>query len=149
MSRASRRSWPVVALALVVAGCGSGLPDDVPGYETRCLRMNAAPIPRYAADPHKGVKNVYACDVSPDVVQANTRPFPDGTLIVKDSTREHESFPWLIAIARKRGGAWQWDEYTRNFEEEEFRPVLAGESVCTDCHGRVRAADWIFTSYAR
>lgn len=136
-------------LAATAAGCGSPLPDDVPGYASRCVRINAAPIPRYDGDPHKGVKNVYACNVGQDVLQANTRPFPEGTLIVKDSTREEESFPWLVAIARKQEGAWRWDEYTRNFADEDFRHVLAGESICTGCHVRARAIDWIFTRYAR
>jgi len=136
-------------LATTAAGCGSPLPDDVPGYASRCVRMNATPIPRYDGDPHKGVKNVYACNIRQDDLQANAGPFPEGTLIVKDSTREDESFPWLIAIARKQDGAWHWDEYTRNFADEDFRHTLAGESLCTGCHVRARASDWIFTRYAR
>lgn len=135
--------------SLSFGACGSALPDDVPGYASRCTRMNASPIPRYAGDPHAGVKNVYACEVDQATLEANTRPFGDGALIVKDSTREGESFPWLIAIARKERGTWRWDEYTRNFEDEGFRHVLAGESVCTGCHGKVAALDWIFTRYVR
>ena len=137
-----------VLLALV-AGCGSTLPEDVPGYASRCVRMNASPIPPYEGDPHKGMKNVYACDVDVPLVEANTRPFPDGTLIIKESAAEGESFVWLIATARKQGGSWRWDEYTRNFSDEEFRHGLAGQSVCTGCHVRAQSADWIFTRYAR
>lgn len=136
-------------LATLASACGSTLPDDVPGYESRCIRMNAQPIPRYDGDPHKGVKNVYACNVAQQLLQANTRPFPDGTLIVKESTREDEGFAWLIATARKKGGFWQWDEYTRNFDDEDFRHILAGESVCTGCHVKAQTADWIFTTYSR
>jgi hypothetical protein len=55
----------------------------------------------------------------------------------------------LIAIARKQGGVWQWDEYTRNFADEDFRHILAGQSVCTGCHVKAQAADWIFTTYSR
>lgn len=139
---------PTALLVAAVAGaCGSPLPGDVPGYETRCVRLNPEPIPRYPADPHKGVKNVYACNVDLPLLQANTRPFPDGALIVKESRHETEPFAWLIATARKQGGSWRWDEYTRNFADEEFRHILAGESVCTDCHVQARAADWIFTRY--
>ena len=43
--------------------CGATLPDDVAGYESRCVRLNAKPIPPYEGDPHKGMKNVYACNV--------------------------------------------------------------------------------------
>lgn len=127
--------------------CSSTLPSDVPGYDSRCARMNAEPIPRYDGDPHSGTKNVYACNVEPQRLQTNERPFLDGTLIVKESTKEGESFIWLIATARKQGETWHWDEYTRNFADEEFRHVLAGESVCTGCHVRARSVDWIFTTY--
>jgi hypothetical protein len=137
-----------VVASLFGAACSAALPADVPGYESRCDRMNTEPIPRTNADPHNGTKNVYACNVAPAALEANQRPFADGTVIVKESRREGEDLVWLIATARKQGGAWQWDEYTRNFADEEFRHVLAGESVCTDCHVRVRGADWIFTTYA-
>jgi hypothetical protein len=142
-----------VGLCLLVAafgaGCGSTLPDDVPGYESRCVRMNREPIARYDGDPHKGLKNVFACNVAEAQLRANTRPFADGALIVKESTREGELFPWLIATARKQGASWRWDEYTRNFADEEFRHILAGESICTGCHAKAEAADWIFTTYTR
>jgi hypothetical protein len=151
MSRAPSVVLAVLALVLtsLSAGCGSALPDDIPGYQTRCIRMNAQPIPRSPSDPHNGVKNVYACAVDQATLEANSRPFPDGALVVKESTRDGESFPWLIALARKQGGSWRWDEYTRNFADEDFRHILSGQSVCTGCHARARAADWIFTTYAR
>lgn len=139
----------LLCLASVGTSCGSSLPDDVPGYEDRCVRMNARPLPVYDGDPHEGVKNVYACDVAPGSVESNVRPFPDGTLIVKESTRQDQSFPWLIALARKQDGVWRWDEYTRNFADEEFRHNLAPASVCTGCHVRARSLDWIFTTYGR
>lgn len=137
----------LVFITTFAGACSPTLPSDVPGYESRCLRLNAQPIPRYAGDPHKGMKNVYVCNASMEQVKANTRPFPDGTLIVKDSTREGELHTWLIATARKESGSWRWDEYTRNFGDEDFRQILAGESVCTGCHVKARDADWIFTTY--
>jgi hypothetical protein len=140
----------VVALVLgaLASGCGAPLPDDVAGYQSRCVRMNAQPIPPYESDPHRGMKNVYACNLTPEQVASNERPFPDGTLIVKESTRVGEDFVWLVALARKQAGAWQWDEYTRNFADEDLRHGLASASVCTDCHTRARSRDWIFTTYA-
>jgi hypothetical protein len=48
---------------------------------------------------------------------------------------------------RKQGGAWKWDEYTRNFGHEPFARILASETVCTDCHRQVQGADWIFTAF--
>lgn len=109
--------------------------------------MNVAPIPRRDADPHPGRKNVYACNVQLADLENGRRPFADGTIIVKESTKENADYPWLIATARKEHGEWQWDEYTRNFADEDFLHTLGPESICTDCHGQVRAADWIFTRY--
>jgi hypothetical protein len=126
---------------------GETLPDDVADYPTRCQRMNAHPIPRRDGDPHAGTKNVYACNVDDSVLRANTRPFPDGTVILKDSAKENANYPWLVATARKQGGTWKWDEYTRNFEDEEFVRILASESVCTNCHQGAQGADWIFTTF--
>jgi hypothetical protein len=96
---------------LALVGCGAeALPSDVVDYQTRCQRMNARPIPRYDGDPHTGTKNVYACNVDDAFLRANTRPFPDGTVIVKNSTKENASYSWLVATARKQGGACRWDE---------------------------------------
>jgi hypothetical protein len=135
---------------LLAIGCGGEtLPSDVADYETKCQRMNAHPIARYDGDPHAGNKNVYACNVDRIVLEANTRPFPEGTVIVKTSTKEDVAYPWLIATARKQGGSWHWDEYTRNFEDEEFVRILASEAVCTDCHRRAERADWVFTTFTK
>ncbi len=128
-------------------GCGEALPVDVADYQTRCQRMNALPIARRDGDPHAGTKNVYACNVDDAFLRANTRPFADGAVIVKNATKENASYPWLVATARKQGGFWTWDEYTRNFEDEDFRRIIASESVCTNCHEEAAGADWIFTIF--
>ena len=133
---------------LTTAACGGeSLPADVADYQTRCARMNRNPIARYEGDPHAGSKNVYACNVDDAVLRANARPFPDGTIIVKNSTKENADYPWLVATARKQGGTWKWDEYTRNFADEDFVRILASESVCTNCHRQAENADWIFTAF--
>lgn len=124
------------------------MPDDLEDYATRCVRMNGEEIGPYEDDPHEGFKNVYACNVPQATLKADTRPFPDGTIIVKESRREGEDFVWLIATARKREGSWQWDEYTRNFGNEGHRRLAVPQSTCTDCHQAARARDYIFTRYA-
>src|SRR6185369_5792457 len=100
----------LIAVATVAAcalgGCGATLPYDVGDYETRCTRLNLEPIPPHEDDRHHGFKNVYACNVDRERLRANRRPFPEGTLIVKESRRPNESFVWLIALARKHGGVW-------------------------------------------
>ncbi|MBI3074411.1 MAG: hypothetical protein HYY84_20050 [Deltaproteobacteria bacterium] len=127
---------------------GGGLPGDVQRFESRCVKMNANPIAIRVNDPHPGTKDVYACNLDAGTVKANTRPFPDGTLIVKSSTRIGEDFIWLVATARKQAGEWQWDEYTRNFSNETFARVPVSESTCTDCHATVATSDWIYTTAA-
>ena len=135
-----------ISMWLALAACGSGPPDDVQSYETACLRMNREPLAPYDGDPHKGWKNVYVCNLSQELA-SGPRPFPDGTLIVKDSRRPGEDFTWLLATARKANGRWQWDEYTRNFNNEEHRRLAVPESTCIDCHQQAESSDYIFTRY--
>ena len=139
------RMLMLAPLAAIVA-CGASLPEDVEGYEARCIRMNKDRIEPYEGDPHKGWKNVYVCNLSTEEVR-RPRPFPDGTLIVKDSRREGEDFTWLVATARKANGQWSWDEYTRNFSNEDHRRLAVPESKCSDCHKKAESSDFIFTRY--
>ncbi len=146
----SRSIWPLVAIAL---GCAEGLPSDVAGYAERCVRLNAAPIPSEGDDdPHEGVKNVYACNVTPDQLRDASGqplyPFPEGTLIVKESQREDQDYVWLIALMRKEGGSWKWTEYHRNFPDQDFGKLALKETVCTGCHAKVESLDWVYTPYA-
>jgi hypothetical protein len=138
-------------VALAATGCSEAVPHDIANYKERCIRMNAEPIPEKDSDPHRGVKNVYACGVTEEQLVEDGEPifpYPEGTIIVKESTREGQGYPWLIATARKEGGVFRWDEYTRNFPDQEFLHILAGEEVCTDCHKDVeKSSDWIFTVY--
>lgn len=138
----------VVLAGGVSAACADTLPDDIADYRSRCVKMNRDPIPRTGDDdPHDGNKDVYACDVPLVTLEANQRPFSDGAVFVKESTRDDVDFPWLIATARRVDGEWQWNEYTRNFESEEFVEILASEQVCIDCHVAVESIDWIYTQF--
>ncbi len=143
-----RKTIACSALILLSGGCGDPVPSEVEGYRERCIRLNKDPIPRYDGDPHAGNKNVYACGVDMAFLMNNTRPFPAGTMIIKESTRENEDFPWLLATTQKQAaGGWHWIEYTRNFEDEPLRRILAGQGVCTGCHKRAEPADWIYTTF--
>lgn len=142
----------LVLLALSLAACSEELPADVPGYADRCVRMNVEPIPPTEGDdPHEGEKNVYACNVTVGDLLASDGsrilPYPDGTLIVKESSKPSQGFVWLVATARKAGGSWEWDEYTRNFASEDLLRIPSSEAVCVDCHRKVEAVDWIYTGY--
>ncbi len=144
----SRFVFALYAVTLLPS-CGEPLPDDVADYrdDPDCHQMNSAPLPKRDDDPHEGTKDVFACDVPLEVLRANERPFPDGAIIIKESTRSDSDYPWLVATARKSGADWTWNEYSRNFESEEFVHIAASEQVCIDCHKKVEALDWIYTLF--
>ncbi len=145
---ASVRAFPLVLILLV--GCGEKLPDDIPGYDTRCVKLNPTEIPpEHSDDPHDGFKNVYACGMTEAEVAARTPGdvWPDGTIIVKESSMPAQDHIWLIATMRKESGAWKWDEYTRNFADDDFLRLPISEDVCIDCHKKVAAIDWVYTQY--
>jgi hypothetical protein len=133
------------------SGCTDGLPADVDGYADRCVRLNKLPIAEVPDDPHLGVKNVYVCNLAAtDLLNGDGStllPYPEGTLIVKEARRANQDFVWQVATARKVGGSWGWDEYQRNFADQDFGRLPVSESVCIDCHRRVEVADWMFTPY--
>ncbi len=135
-----------------VLGCADGLPSDVAGYAERCTRLNATPIPSKGEDdPHEGTKNVYACNVDPgalrDAAGRPVLPYPEGTLLVKESVQDGQGFVWVLALMRKQGGRWEWAEYQRNFADQDFGRLAVPESLCMDCHAQVEAADWVFTPF--
>ena len=117
-----------------------------------CFQMNAELIEPTEDDPHQGYKNVYACNVTPEELRdeagAPVFPYPEGTLIIKESTRENQDYRWLIATAEKKGGNWEWKEFTRNFANEEFAKLPVSEDTCVNCHNKVKALDYIYTIYS-
>jgi len=140
-------------ILFALPGCGESPPQDALDFEDneQCILMNAEPIPPHSSDPHEGVKNVYACNITEQALidltaDPNPVTYPEGTLIIKESRREHQDFAWLLATARKINGAWQWKEYKRNFEDEKFLSILASEDVCTSCHKDARK-DFIWVEY--
>ena len=116
--------------------------------------MNVEPILPHDNDPHFGNKNVYACGVTVDDLYADgeiliplVNPYPLGTIIVKESFRDGQEYPWLIATAQKGENGWTWYEYKRNFENEAFVKLPIGQSVCTNCHDDAAGTDMIFQLY--
>ncbi len=139
----------IAPTALIALACAEALPDDIANYrdDPNCHQMNVAPLPKRGDDPHEGVKDVFACNVPLEALESNARPFPAGAVIIKESTRSDSDYAWLVATARKSESGWTWNEYSRNFEDEEFVHIAASEQVCIDCHQKVEALDWIYTPY--
>lgn len=127
-----------------------GLPAYVAGHES-WAKLNASPIPpAEGGDPHAGTKDVFASRA-----MGEDGRFPDGTVIVKRSTREGDGYVHLVAVMRKLAGSdpehgdWEFVEYTRDAAQEPFAEIASG-SICTSCH--MQAADdgdWAFTARSR
>ena len=121
-----------------------GTPGLVAGYRD-WVKLNGAPIPPRASDPHNGTKNVYA--------SKERRPsgrFPEGTIVVKEASRPGADFIGLIAIMRKERGAdpahgdWVFVEYTRDARKQRFQEIASG-AVCWSCHVGALDSDYVFT----
>jgi Cytochrome P460 len=121
-----------------------GVPTYVAGY-LDWEKLNRAPIPPRAADPHEGTKNVYASRAR----RPNGR-FPFGTIVVKEASRPGRDFIGLIAIMRKERGVdpahndWRFVEYTRESRNERFQETGSG-AVCWSCHAGALDNDYVFT----
>lgn len=121
-----------------------GVPRYVAGYR-RWTRLNDAPIPPRAADPHDGTKNVYASRE-----RRGDGSFPYGTIVVKEAARPGADFVGLIAIMRKQRGAnpehadWVFVEYTRETAGARYG-LQARDAVCWSCHVGARGDDYVFT----
>jgi Cytochrome P460 len=121
-----------------------GVPAYVAGYRD-WEKLNRAPIPPRAADPHEGTKNVYASRER----RLNGR-FPFGTIVVKEASRPGRDFIGLIAIMRKERGVdpahndWRFVEYTREARNEKVQEIASG-AVCWSCHIGALDNDYVFT----
>jgi hypothetical protein len=128
-----------------------GLAADIAGYES-WLRMNAEPILVHpVGDAHFGTKNVYANQTRDAIAPGGVQqfPYPDGTILVKESTRPGRDFIGLVSVMRKRAGSdpehgdWEWVEYARSSGEEAFAEV-GRDAICWTCHGLREPWDWVF-----
>ncbi len=142
------RGLVAVPLALVLvgfahAGALPGLPSFTGGY-TAWTKLNARPIPPRSADPHSGVKNVFASK------RRRGSAFPAGTVVVKEVRQPGRKWVYLVATMRKVAGSdrahgdWRFVEYTRSGPRARFR-VTAQNGVCWSCHAGARSRDWVFT----
>jgi Cytochrome P460 len=129
-----------------------GLPQFTAGFDT-WTRLNAQTIPpdspqteRVGTDAHRGLKNVYV-NVPRDA--ARTRPFPDGTIVVKAVTVSDRLA--LIATMRKIAGSdpthgnWRFVEYIANSQGRFATSPGLQDGTCWGCHSTATSTDWVFT----
>jgi hypothetical protein len=126
---------------------GEGLPEDILGYQD-WFELNEQPIPPIeGGDAHLGTKNVYASEEADR--SGGSILYPDGTIVVKESTRPDTDFIGLVAIMRKEAGAdpdhgdWVFIEYTRSAPDAAFTET-AKDAVCWSCHVGAQQTDWIW-----
>lgn len=132
-----------VVLALGAAAPLPGIPSYAQPYKS-WTKLNSKPIPRRAADPHPGIKNVYASKLPS---RGSTR-YPVGTVIVKEGRARAGSFVSLIAIMRKTKArahnGWVMIEWTRSSANARFSEIARGQ-VCYSCHVGAKRTDYVFT----
>jgi hypothetical protein len=138
----------LVALALIAASLAyakplPGLPGYTDGYRS-WTKINRRPIPPRAADPHHGVKNVYASKTK------RGARYPYGAVIVKEGFQPGKKWVRLVAVMRKVRGAsprnndWVMREWTRSSPGGRFTEIASG-AVCYSCHVGAKRNDYVFT----
>jgi hypothetical protein len=105
-----------------------------------------------------------------DGIPGTGRPFPEGSKIVKIewSKRTNTASPYAVTVPgilksvafiekdSKRfpdTSGWGYAQFLYDAPSDTFKPFGSdssfGKTVCYPCHTRVKASDFIFTSYAR
>jgi Cytochrome P460 len=132
----------VAAAAVVVASArttANGLPAYTDGWQT-WTKINRKPFTSTGplSSAHSGRKNVYA---SKRKVRGK---YPNGTVIVKTIVKPGTRFVGQFAVMRKVKGRWQYVEYERSGARARYTPLAQGQ-LCSSCHARARATDYVFT----
>jgi Cytochrome P460 len=131
-----------LAAALAVAAPLPGIPSYAQGY-ARWTKLNRAPIPPRASDPHRSYKNVYASKLP------RGNRYPVGTVIVKEGRATRSGYVRLIAVMRKvkavgPNNGWTMIEWSRSSPGARFTELARGQ-VCYSCHVGARRTDYVFT----
>jgi Cytochrome P460 len=132
----------VAAAAVVVASArttANGLPAYTDGWQT-WAKINRKPFTSTGplSSAHSGRKNVYT---SKRKVRGK---YPNGTVIVKTIVKPGTRFVGQFAVMRKVKGRWRYVEYERSSARARYT-LLAQGQLCSSCHARARANDYVFT----
>ena len=151
-------SLALVALTLVFAfsaaqnATGEGRPDY---YAEGWLRLN--PQKNFIESAHPVAKDVYVNDTGASHALLEDFPFPDGTVLVKESLDPDMLEVFVITTMRKVEGFdpdnndWQYGMFERNDEGElEGMWAEAGtemHQMCSGCHANAADNDFVFLTY--
>ena len=156
-----KRSAPyALALALVLTlavglapaqGAVDGLPDYL-GW----VRLN--PQKNFITSAHPTAKDVYVDAVGTDAALTRSFPFPDGSVLIKESIDPEARSVVVVTAMRKvagfdpANGDWQYAMFER-MDDGSFGGgwIDAGtdmHSMCVTCHTAAAANDYAFLTYA-
>lgn len=135
-----------------------GIPEDIAQYRT-WTKMNANLLTD-PSNPRAGPKNTFI-SLPPsallEVVASGGRvrkPFPDSTIVVRESLDTDTGFVRVLFVQRKDSSAaqtkgWVFTGFTRTAADKPFEPLAIPDPVarCLNCHEQMRATDMVFTPY--
>lgn len=156
---------PLVAVAAAVAViwttglAQTPLPSDVASYRG-WTRMNARLLTD-PSNPRAGPKNTFinlpSTAIAAIVGKGGRvqRPFPVGTVAVRESLDPQAGFVRVLFVMRKDPTAknasrgWVWSGYARTAESEQFQALPIPDPLmrCAACHMQVGASDLVFTPF--
>ena len=131
---------------------GLGIADDLAGY-FQWDRTNVQKS--FIESAHPAAKDVYFNDPASDAVRSGDRPFPDGSVIVKEVTSPESLQVQVLTTMRKVDGFaadqgdWQygrWDRTEAGDFDGGWMPV-DGAQGCVACHAEASANDFVFADY--
>lgn len=97
--------------------------------------------------PHGAYLRLYANDIAINAAKAGHKTMPNGAIIIKENYGKDKMTLMAITPMYKvtgynpEGGDWFWGKYSPSGKVEK-----AGKPKgCVDCHGAVKADDWLFS----
>ncbi len=149
----------VVLSAVVLTNAQSGVPSDIAAYRT-WTKMNVTLLTD-PSNPRAGPKNTFIT-LGPDELRALVatggrvrQPFPDGTIVVRESLHPAEGWVQVLFVMRKdskvigRTKGWVFSGFTRTGSDKPFAPLQFADPFmrCMACHAQMKASDFVFTPY--
>ncbi len=148
-----------VATGFLLAGAwvaaqqaGLGIASDLAGY----FGWDRANVQKsFIESAHPAAKDVYFNDLASDAVRGGDRPFPDGSVIVKEVTSPDTLQVEVLTTMRKVDGFgpdqgdWQygrWDRTEAGGFDGGWMP-LDGAQGCVACHVSASDDDFVFADY--
>lgn len=148
----------LVLMIAHLAAAQSEIPAQIQPYRT-WTKMNAILLTD-PSNPRAGPKNTFV-NLSPDELRdilgpggRVLKPFPDGTIIVRESLNPAEGWVSVLFVQRKdstatRTKGWVFTGFSRTAAAAQFQPLAIADPVprCLDCHAQVKNSDFVFTPF--